>query len=103
MLRVAETRVQRPRFPVIDFHTHLTWSRGLEPGDEITIIAEPPELLPVMDAKGIRLMVSLTGGYGKGLERALSVHGRAEPGRFVTFTEPWWSRVAEPGYAKFQA
>jgi hypothetical protein len=26
MLHVAETQVPRARFPVIDFHTHLSWS-----------------------------------------------------------------------------
>jgi hypothetical protein len=25
-LHVPEHRVERPRFPVIDFHTHLTWA-----------------------------------------------------------------------------
>src|SRR5438128_3485506 len=26
MLHVAETRVQKPRHPVIDVHSHLTWT-----------------------------------------------------------------------------
>jgi len=103
MLRVRETRVPTPRFPVIDFHTHLSWSRGLESGDEITIVAEPSELLPVMDAKRIRVMVNLTGGYGRGLERAIATHVKSFPDRFMIFTEPWWSRVAETRYAQFQA
>ncbi len=103
MLRVARTLISTPRFPVIDFHTHLTWSPGLEPGDAIKVIAGPSELLPTMDAKHVRIMVNLTGGYGDGLGEALRVHPDAHPGRFLTFTEPWWSRVAEPGYARFQA
>ena len=28
---------------------------------------------------------------------------RQYPGRFYTFTEPWWSRSHEPVYAQFQA
>ena len=103
VLSVTRTPVGRPRFPVIDFHTHLTWSRGLDPGDEVTVIAGPDELLPTMDAKGVRVMVNLTGGYGRGLLDSLRAHAAPHPDRFVVFTEPWWSRVAEPGYGGFQA
>lgn len=102
-LQVTQTRVAKPRFPVIDFHTHLTWSPGLEIGDEIKVIAEESELLPVMDAKDVRVMVNLTGGYGAGLLQSVSVHAKVNPDRFVVFTEPWWSRVASPDYATFQA
>lgn len=103
VLSVTRTQVVKPRFPAIDFHTHLTWSPGLEAGEDIQVIAEPRELLPTMDAKGIRVMVNLTGGYGTGLLESLRVHAHAHPDRFVVFTEPWWSRVSELGYAHFQA
>lgn len=103
MLQVPVTAVRTPRFPVIDVHTHLTWSRGLEGGEEITVLAEPPELLPVMEARGVRMMVNLTGGHGAGLDEALRIHPRTHPDRFLTFTEPCWSRVAEAGYAQAQA
>jgi predicted TIM-barrel fold metal-dependent hydrolase len=56
-----------------------------------------------MDSVGVRVMVNLTGGYGAGLHESLRVHSGAHPDRFVVFTEPWWSRVAEPGYPRFQA
>src|SRR5678816_980277 len=102
MLTVHRSEIRQPCFPVIDFHTHLTWSRGLNPGEEITIIAGPDELLPVMDAKNVRVMVNLTGGYGHGLIDALQAHTAAHPNRFVVFTEPWWSRVTEAGYRQFQ-
>ncbi len=103
VLSVSQTQIAKPRFPVIDFHTHLTWSPGLDPGDNIKVIAKPAELLPTMDAKSVRVMVNLTGGYGKGLLDSIRVHAKAHPDRFVVFTEPWWSRVAEPDYARFQA
>ncbi len=103
VLSVSQTLVAKPRFPVIDFHTHLTWSPGLDPGDNIKVIAGPAELLPTMDAKNVRVMVNLTGGYGEGLLDAISVHAKAHPDRFVVFAEPWWGRVAEPDYARFQA
>ena len=34
MLRVRETRIERPRFPVIDIHTHLSWSGRRRDGSE---------------------------------------------------------------------
>jgi predicted TIM-barrel fold metal-dependent hydrolase len=103
MLSVQQNPVARSRFPVIDFHTHLTWAPGFEPGDSIKVIAEPAELLPTMDAKNVRVMVNLTGGYGEGLIDSIRVHAQPHPDRFVVFTEPWWSRIAEPNYASFQA
>lgn len=103
VLSVPQTRIAKPRFPVIDFHTHLTWSPGLDPSDNIKVIAEPAELLPTMDAKNVRVMVNLTGGYGEGLLDSIRVHAKTHPDRFVVFAEPWWSRVAEPDYARFQA
>jgi predicted TIM-barrel fold metal-dependent hydrolase len=107
MLHVHESHVVRSRFPVIDVHTHLTWAGrtpdGREEADAVTTIVSPDELLPVMDRKGLSLMVNLTGGRGAGLEQTIRTFDRAHPGRFITFTEPWWSRAHEPGYPLFQA
>jgi predicted TIM-barrel fold metal-dependent hydrolase len=102
-LQVPATRVDRARFPAIDFHTHLSWSGGLDPAGEMRYPAEPAELLAVMDRKNVRTMVNLTGGWGKGLEECIAKFVKAHPGRFVVFTEPAWSRTADPGYAKWQA
>ena len=102
-LRLRRTPISKPRFPVIDFHTHLTWGPGLDAGESIKIIAEPAELLPIMDAKNVRVMVNLTGGHGAGLLEALRVHAEPHPDRFVVFTEPWWSKVADSHYDRFQA
>ncbi|MEP7272429.1 MAG: amidohydrolase family protein [Acidobacteriota bacterium] len=102
-LRVSQTTVLTPRFPVIDFHTHLTWGPGLDPGEGLTVIAGPEELLPTMNAKDVRIMVNLTAGHGAGLREALRVHAQAHPDRFIVFTEPWWSKVAAPDYDRFQA
>jgi predicted TIM-barrel fold metal-dependent hydrolase len=107
MLHVHETRVPRPRVPAIDLHTHLTWAGhtadGREDAEAVTVIVPPEELLQVMDRKGITLMVNLTGGRGKGLEQTIATFDRAHPGRFITFTEPWWSRANDPDYPTFQA
>ena len=107
MLQVRVSRVERPRFPVIDIHTHLSWSgrAGAGPADAqtVTVLAPAAELLSVMDRKGLRMMVNLTGGRGTGLDRMIREFQQAHPGRFLTFTEPWWSRAQEPGYPQFQA
>jgi predicted TIM-barrel fold metal-dependent hydrolase len=103
MLHVSETPVLRSRFPVVDFHTHITGAAGGDNPSAIRIRLDPQQCLAVMDRKNIRTMVSLTGGYGDGLREAVAKLSAAHPGRFVVFTEPAWSRVSEPGYPQFQA
>src|SRR5512134_1085862 len=53
MLRVKETRVPVPRFPVIDVHTHFTFARGgrqgAAPDDAIAFTTTAKEALAVMD------------------------------------------------------
>jgi predicted TIM-barrel fold metal-dependent hydrolase len=97
MLRVPERKVARAKFPVIDVHTHLSRSDGTR------FLATPPELLEVMDRKHVRMMVNLTGGTGAGLASSIKQFEKAAPGRFLTFTEPSWSRLLEPGYPQAQA
>lgn len=99
MLSVPETKVERAKFPVVDVHAHLSWSKD----EKNTYLAPPEELLAVMDRRNIRTMVNLTGGRGEGVREAVQKYDRAHPGRFITFTEPWWSRASEPGYPKMQA
>src|SRR5450755_237142 len=107
MLHVHESRVERSKFPLIDFHTHISGSTKSEKGVELAPDREyrgtPQELLAVMDRKNIRAMVNLTGGYDHGLSEAVAKYDRAYPGRFYTFTEPSYSRFREPNYPKMQA
>jgi len=107
MLHVRETSVERARFPIIDIHTHLAFAakseRGVALTDERRFLAVPEELLEVMNRKNIRTMVNLTGGVGSGLPKCIERFDRAHPGRFLTFTEPWWSRSHREDYPKFQA
>jgi predicted TIM-barrel fold metal-dependent hydrolase len=107
VLRVRETRIERPRFPVIDIHTHLSWSGrrrdGSEDAESMLYIGRPASLLRVMDRKDVRVLVNLTGGCGRGLARTVERFDRAHPQRFLSFTEPWYSRATERGYAAFQA
>ena len=101
MLHTAETHVQRARFPLIDFHTHITG--GSADGTRIHFGMDPANCLAVMDRKNMRTMVDLTGSYGGALGEALAKLQQAHPGRFIVFTEPAWSRASDPDYPKDQA
>ena len=107
MLVVAETRVERARFPVVDVHAHPT-SRvrrvgGVPHGEAVRHNATPAELLPIMERRNLRTLVSLTGGVGTGLAETVRTFQQPHPDRFVVFTEPSYDRIAEPGYAAWQA
>lgn len=107
MLHVPEHKVARARYPLIDVHTHLSHKAkqigGIGVGEEMRYSSEPNAVLPLMDRKNIRMMVNLTGGVGKGLEEVVQKYPKAYPDRFLTFTEPWYERINEPGYPQFQA
>ena len=83
-----------------------TWSsnvrNGISVGEEITLFAQPEDLLPVMDRKGIRTLVNLTGGVGAGLEESIRSFDHVAPGRFLTLTEPSFACFPEPNYAQLQ-
>src|SRR3954453_17177838 len=99
MLRVPEHRIDKARYPVIDIHTHLSFSK-----DETNrYSATPSDLLPVMNRRNLQTMVNLTGGRGAGPGEAIQKFEKAQPGRFITFTEPWRSRVEEAGFPQPQA
>jgi len=107
MLHVHESRVEHSKFPLIDFHTHLSGStkseKGVERSPDREYLGAPQELLAVMERKNIRAMVNLTGGYDHGLAEAVGKYDRTYPGRFYTFTEPSYSRFNEPDYSRLQA
>jgi hypothetical protein len=107
MLQVSETHVPRPRFPLIDIHTHISVSakskNGVELAPERQYLGTPDELLAVMDRKNIRSMVNLTGGYGVGLTETIKRYDRAFRDRFYTFTEPSYSLFLKADYPKLQA
>lgn len=96
MLHVNETRIGRARFPVIDFHTHVSRRRAQKPS------VPPADLLKAMDAVNVQTMVNLTGGTGEDLATTITTFDRAFPRRFVSMTEPTWTRASEAGYAAWQ-
>lgn len=107
MLRVHESHVERAKYPLIDFHTHISGAaksdHGVELSPEREYYGTPKECLAVMDRKNMRAMVNLTGGYEKGLAEVVQKYDRAYAGRFYTFTEPSYSRLKEADYPKLQA
>src|SRR6476620_9867926 len=62
MLHVPESHVPRSRFPLIDFHTHITHGNA----GGVRFSMDPANCLAVMDRKNIRTMVDVTGSYGDG-------------------------------------
>ena len=106
MLQVHETQVDKAKFPVIDFHTHISVAakskNGVELVAERQYLGTPKECLDVMSAKNMRAMVNLTGGYGKGLADTVTKYDRAYPDRFYTFTEPSYEFLKDPNYPKLQ-
>ena len=107
MLHVPVTKVEKARFPIIDIHTHLSWAAKSEKGvplsEERQFIATAEELLAVMDRKNLKTLINTTGGPGAGVRQSVERFDKAHPGRFITFTEPWYSRITEAGYANTQA
>jgi predicted TIM-barrel fold metal-dependent hydrolase len=107
MVRLKETHVPRAKYPVIDFHTHLTDSakavNGVSLGSERVIAAPPNELFPVMERRNILALVNLTGGFGTGLQDTVARYDKSFPKRFYTFTEPSYHLFQDSKYPELQA
>lgn len=93
MLTVRETRVEHPRFPVIDAHNHLGpefgggWSRR-----------PVGELLEALDRAGVYVYVDLDGGWGERiLHERLDTFKATAPERFRIFGGVDWSAWPEHG------
>src|SRR5436190_18933579 len=75
MLHVKQTPVERARYPVIDIHTHLSFSTKVENGvslaPERRFLTDAESSLPVMDACNLRALTNLTGGFGNGLVESI--------------------------------
>lgn len=89
------TRVDRPRFPVIDAHNHLAEPFG--GGWDRKPIAE---LLDLLDQAGVIHYVDLDGGWGEDiLDRHLDHFKNAAPDRFQVFGGVDWSQWPQMGDA----
>jgi predicted TIM-barrel fold metal-dependent hydrolase len=96
-LRASPTAVDHPAVPCIDAHNHL--GRWLS-DDGDWIVPDVEEVLRVMDDRHVELVVNLDGFSGEELEANLDRYDRAHPGRFRTFCQLDWARLAEPDGTK---
>jgi predicted TIM-barrel fold metal-dependent hydrolase len=102
MLQETETKIASARFPVIDFHTHITEDVN-STTDGVRFALDPGKCIEVMKRKNVRTMVDLTGGHGAGLRDALRRLPESHPGQFIVFAEPVWAKASDRDYAKYQA
>ena len=91
-LKVRQTEVVKPRFPVIDIHNHL---RRLE---------DTEKYLEEMDKAGVWICIGLDGlskddFYKKHLEKSHSVSKE----RFHIYFSPDFTKIDEPGFGQSEA
>ncbi len=100
MLKVEQTTVEKPAFPVVDVHNHL---RGVK---------DVAALIATMDASGVRAAVHLDGGWGAQLKETLKRFDEAYPGRILTYAlvnfegidgDDWAERTAKQLREDFEA
>ncbi|CAN5213823.1 hypothetical protein BH11ACT5_BH11ACT5_15810 [soil metagenome] len=91
-LQLPATEVARAAVPAIDVHNHL--GRWLSNGE--WMVQDVPGLVAVMDECGIRAIVNLDGMWGDEVTANVERYDRAYPGRFRTFCQLDWARLAEP-------
>lgn len=106
MLKTKVTRVNLPKFPVIDVHNHLG-------GGATTLTRERGRrYLQQMDEAGVTTVVNLDGGWDDKLIETVAALDEAHPGRFLTFAlidlhdfekEGWSERETERRKKSFEA
>ncbi len=89
---VKETRILKPKFPVIDIHNHLG---ELEKTDEY---------LAEMDKAGVWKCVSLDANSADDFYKEhIRVSQNASKDRFLLFFRPDFSKIDDPGFGKTEA
>lgn len=92
-LITKSTRIEKPRFPVIDAHNHLG-----EPFGGGWDKKPLPELLDLMDEAGVVIYVDLDGGWGEDILNAHLDHFKLKaPERFQMFGGVEWSQWESKG------
>jgi len=92
-MQTKTTLIQKPRFPVIDAHNHLS---GMFGGgwDQRPV----PMLLDLLDQAGVQVYVDLDGGWGEDiLQGHLDYFKKAAPERFAVFGGVNWNAWPEHG------
>ena len=85
MLLTPVHEVNRPKFPVIDYHNHLD-------------AQEPREVLKIMDECGIEKIVNITMLTGEAALQMIRKYHTASPDRFATYGWMDWSEVQSTGF-----
>jgi predicted TIM-barrel fold metal-dependent hydrolase len=93
MMRADRTEVPAAAVPAVDAHNHL--GRWLS-SDGDWLVRDVDALVAVMDACAVETVVNLDGMWDAELAANLDRYDRAHPGRFLTFCQLEWARLAEP-------
>jgi len=89
---VKETKVMKPKFPVIDFHDHL--------GN----MSKAQTYLEEMDKAGVWMCINLDGRTANdAFKQTLDAAKAASRERFVVFVTPDFSKIDEPDFGKKEA
>lgn len=92
MMVVKETRIEKPRYPVIDIHNHLG---NLEKTDEY---------LKQMDEAGVWMCISLDGRSKDDFYKEhLEASQKADGARLLVFFRPDFSGIDDPGWGEKEA
>lgn len=106
MLKVKETKVDKPAFPAIDVHNHLGGGKQTLTADRVA------SYLTEMNEAGVQTVVNLDGGWGDRLKETIAALDAAHPDRFLTFAqidfngidnEDWGDREAKRLEESFKA
>ncbi|MDE1156109.1 MAG: amidohydrolase family protein [Acidobacteriaceae bacterium] len=88
MLHRVESSVEKPLFPVIDYHNHLD-------------AQDPARMLEVMDACGIEQIVNITMKVGDEAIEQIERYRAADPKRFHSIGWMDWSGADAPDFGDF--
>ncbi len=87
-LKIDTHPIERPRFPVVDIHTHF----GMD--------VDPGLLIKKMDELGVKRIVNLSGGWGDKLSDLIEKFYRPHPDRIVIFCNIDFSQIDDPNFTK---
>jgi len=91
-LKVAEHKVPKAKFPVIDIHSHQPTPITPEQFDKV---------VQGMDANNLRILINLSGGYGDRLRQGLDAVAKSpHRDRMVLFANVNFEGVGTPGWSQ---
>jgi predicted TIM-barrel fold metal-dependent hydrolase len=91
-LKVAEHKVPKAKFPVVDIHSHQPTPITPEQFDKV---------VQGMDANNLRVLINLSGGYGDRLRQGLDAIAKSpHKDRMVLFANVSFDGVGTPGWSQ---